>query len=162
MQRLRELTKETVGFHVVNGLRRLCLAELPSHEPIRMAAGVGTVHLLGLGAPGKAMLAHLPIETVEQVVALKEFQEKSKIGKTVPAVVKALAAIARDGYAISYSELVPGASGLAIPILDGRGIARGALNITGPESRWTKAKMLRHLDAARDLTTFIERRLGRT
>lgn len=161
MQRLRELTRETVGFHVVSGLRWMCLAELPSHEPIRMAAGVGSNYVLGVGAPGKAILAHLPSEVVERVVALEEFQRGSKVGKTVAAVTKSLAAIRRDHFAISYAEVVPGASGIAIPILDARGDARAALNITGPENRWTRAQMMRHLDAARELTGFIEKRLGR-
>ena len=161
MQRLRELTKETVGFHVVSGMTWMCIAELPSHEPIRMVAGVGTLYPLGLGAPGKAMLAHMPREIVADVVAGKEFQSRSRIGRTVPAVMRSLTAIARDGYAISDNEVIAGASGVAIPVLDSRGRARAALNITGPEYRWTKAKMMQHLDAAREITEFIERRLGR-
>jgi DNA-binding IclR family transcriptional regulator len=161
LQRLRELTKETVGFHVVSGLRRMCLAELPSHQPIRVAEGVGANHVLGIGAPGKAILAHLHGEVVERVVAQDEFQTRSKLGKTVPVVTKALAAIARDGFAISYGEVVPGASGIALPIRDARGIARGALNITGPESRWTRTEMMRHVDAAQEVAEFIEKRLGR-
>jgi DNA-binding IclR family transcriptional regulator len=161
MQRLRELTKETVGFHVVNGLTWMCIAELPSHEPIRMVAGVGTLYPLGLGAPGKAMLAHMPRDVVARVVAGKEFQARSRIGRTMPAVMRSLTGIVRDGYAISDNEVIAGASGVAIPILDARGEARAALNITGPEYRWTKAKMMRHLDAVREVTEFIERRLGR-
>jgi IclR family acetate operon transcriptional repressor len=161
MQRLRELTKETVGFHVVNGHRRMCLAELPSHEPIRMASGVGATYVLGVGASGKAILAYLPQETIEQVVASKEFQANSVIGKTVAEVDKALAAVRRDGYAISYGETVSGASAIALPIIGATGVARGALNITGPEARWTKAKMMKHLDAAREITDWIEKRLGR-
>lgn len=161
MQRLRELTKETVGFHVVNGTTWMCIAELPSHEPIRMVAGVGTLYPLGLGAPGKAMLAHMPREIIARVVAGKDFQARSRIGRTLPAVMKSLAAIVRDGYAISDNEVIAGASGVAIPVLDARGQARAALNITGPEGRWTRAKMMKHLDAARETTEFIERRLGR-
>lgn len=160
MQRLRELTKETVGFHVVNGMTWMCIAELPSHEPLRMVAGVGTLYPLGLGAPGKAMLAHMPREIVARVVAGKEFQSRSRIGRTLPSVMRSLAAIARDGYAISDNEVISGASGVALPILDSRGQPRGALNITGPEYRWTKAKMMEHLDAAREITEFIGRRLG--
>lgn len=162
MQRLRELTKETVGFHVVNGHRRMCLAELPSHEPIRMASGVGASYVLGVGASGKAILAFLPDETVEQIVASKEFQANSVIGKSMSSVSKALVSIRNDGYAMSFGETVPGASAIALPIVDARGVARGALNITGPEARWTKAKMLQHFDAAREITQWIETRLGRT
>ena len=162
MQRLRETTKETVGFHVVNGLRRMCLAELPSHEPIRMASGVGASYVLGVGASGKAILAHLPDETVEQVVATKEFQTRSSIGTTVAAVQKALATVRRDGHAISFGETFSGASAIALPIVDARGYARASLNITGPETRWTKARMMQHLEEAREITDWIEKRLGRT
>jgi len=162
MQRLRETTRETVGFHVVNGLRRMCLSELASHEPIRMASGVGGSFVLGVGASGKAMLAFLPDETVEHVVANKEFQAASRIGTKLSDVQRSLAEIRRDGYAMSFGETVSGASAIAIPIIDERGYARASLNITGPESRWTKAKMLEHLPEARNITEWIEKRIGRT
>jgi DNA-binding IclR family transcriptional regulator len=127
-----------------------------------MASGVGASYVLGIGASGKAMLAHLPDETVEQVVASKEFQATSSIGKTVAAVQKALATIRRDGYAISMGETVSGAAAIALPIVDARGYARASLNITGPETRWTKVRMTEHLDEAREITDWIEKRLGRT
>jgi IclR family KDG regulon transcriptional repressor len=161
MQRLRELTGETVAFHVVNGLRRLCLVELPSHEPIRMASGVGTSYILGVGASGKVMLAYSPEETVSRIVAQPEFQAATTIGSTQSAVEKALARIRRDGYAMSFGETVPGAAAIAVAALDSRGLPRGAINLTGPADRWTKTKMIDCLEAVNDAKLWIERRLGR-
>jgi DNA-binding IclR family transcriptional regulator len=161
MQRMRELTGETVGFHVVNGLRRLCLVELPSHEPIRMASGVGAAYSLGVGASGKVLLAHLPDETVEKVIGSADFQAATSIGLTTTAVRRALGRIRRDGYATSFGETVPGASAMAVPILDARGLPRGAINITGPDSRLTKAVMLKHLDAVLEVKVWLELKLGR-
>jgi DNA-binding IclR family transcriptional regulator len=161
MQRLRELTGETVGFHVVNGNRRLCLVELPSHQPIRMASGVGATYSLGIGASGKALLAYLPDETLEKVIATSDFQNQSTIGTAIAPVRRALGRVRRDGYAMSFGETVHSAAAIAVPILDTRGLPRGAINITGPDSRWTKAKMLEHLDALHEVKTWLELKLGR-
>jgi IclR family acetate operon transcriptional repressor len=161
MQRLRELTGETVAFHVVSGQRRLCLVELPSHEPIRMASGVGAAYSLGVGASGKALLAHLPEETVEKVIASEDFQASTNIGTTRTAVRRALARIRRDGYSTSFGETVPGAAAIAVPILAARGLPRGAINITGPDNRLTKGVMLEHLDAVREVKVWLELKLGR-
>ncbi|HEX3335220.1 MAG TPA: IclR family transcriptional regulator [Jatrophihabitans sp.] len=161
MQRLRELTGETVGFHVVNGNRRLCLVELPSHQPIRMASGVGATYSLGIGASGKALLAYLPEETLEKVIATSDFQNQSTIGTAIAPVRRALARVRRAGYAMSVGETVQSAAAIAVPILDTRGLPRGAINITGPDSRWTKAKMLEHLDALHEVKTWLELTLGR-
>jgi DNA-binding IclR family transcriptional regulator len=161
MQRLRELTSETVAFHVINGNRRLCIVELPSHEPIRMASGVGATYSLGVGASGKALLAHLPEDSADRVIESSEFQAASAIGTSRVAVRRALAKVRRDGYATSFGETVPNASAIALPILDAHGLPRGAINITGPDNRWTKAKMLEHLDSAVEVKTWLELKLGR-
>jgi DNA-binding IclR family transcriptional regulator len=161
MQRLRELTRETVAFHVPAGLHRLCLVELPSHEPIRMASGVGVTYLLGIGASGKALLAYSPEETVQQILASPEFRAASAIGTTATAVQRALARVRADGYAMSFGETVAGASAIALPVLDPQGQARGAINLTGPAGRWTKSRMLEHLQPVVEVKCWIERTLGR-
>jgi DNA-binding IclR family transcriptional regulator len=62
---------------------------------------------------------------------------------------------------MSVGETVHSAAAIAVPILDARGLPRGAINITGPDSRWTKAKMLEHLDALHEVKTWLELTLGR-
>ncbi len=142
--------------------RRLCIAELASHEPIRIASGIGAIHPLGVGAVGQVLLAASSPDTVERVLAMEDFARLSRIGTTRTAVRRALAKVAADGFAISHGETVPGASAIAVPVLDAWGEVRGALNVTGPEGRWTETRMRHHLGAIRAAATWLERRLGRT
>src|SRR5207253_4488680 len=59
MQRVREATGETVALFVAEGIFRLCVAELPSPQPLSFKRGVGYRERLVLGASGRAILAHM-------------------------------------------------------------------------------------------------------
>lgn len=161
MRELREATGETVGFHVIQSLRRLCISELPSHLPIRYASGVGSTYPLGVGAAGKLLLAHAPNSVIERVVQLPEFQASSHIGIDLAAVHQSLDRIREIGYTMSSGETVPGAAAVAVPILDASDTIRAAINVTGPANRWTEERMLQHLPEIKDLTEWLERMLGR-
>src|ERR1700687_645857 len=53
-----EETGETVALFVPDGLFRLCVAEMPSAQPLSFRRGVGYRERLVLGASGRAILAH--------------------------------------------------------------------------------------------------------
>jgi DNA-binding IclR family transcriptional regulator len=161
MQHLRELTGETVGIHVLRGDQRVCIGELPSHQPIRMASGIGASFPL-VGATGKVLLAYMPPEAVDRIVASASFQAASTIGTTPDDVRRSLAKIRRAGYATSDGETVVGASAFAVPVLQANGVARAAINITGPRMRWTAQRMQEHADAARAAASWLGQRLGRS
>lgn len=142
LERLRELTGETVSLHCVIGSQRICVSELVSAEPIRMESGVGGTYPLYAGAAGKAMLAWLP-DPLGRVG-----RRLAKVGPatiTDPAELELeLARIRRRGWAVSESELVPGATSLAVPLFaqNGGGVV-GAINVAGPSTRWNRAKLTR-------------------
>jgi DNA-binding IclR family transcriptional regulator len=161
MQHLRELTGETVGIHILRGDQRVCISELASHQPIRMASGIGASFPL-VGATGKVLLAHMAPDAVARIVGTAAFQEASTIGETPDDVQRALARIRRAGYATSNGETVEGASAFAVPVLHSNGMAHAAINITGPRGRWTLERMLEHADAAKAVARWLERRLGRS
>jgi DNA-binding IclR family transcriptional regulator len=162
MRQLRDETGETVGLHVIRHDQRLCVAELASHEPIRMASGIGATHPLGVGAVGKVLLAHAPAETIERVAALAEFRSAARLGKTLPAIRRSLGQIREAGYATSHGETVSGASAIAVPIIGSAQEVRGAINVTGPQDRWSEQQMLAHLAGIKTVVAWLERRLGRT
>jgi DNA-binding IclR family transcriptional regulator len=139
LERLRDVTGETASLHCRIGDARICVAELVSPEPIRMESGVGRIYPMYAGAAGKAMLAFLP--------AL-ERKLRSQLAAAGPATItdpKALdtelGRIRRRGYATSVSEVVDGASSLAVPIFSSAGTVLGAVNVAGPSNRWDRAKL---------------------
>jgi DNA-binding IclR family transcriptional regulator len=161
MRQLRDETGETVGLHVIRHDQRLCIAELASHEPIRMASGIGATQTLGLGAVGKVLLAHARAETIDRVAGLPEFRAAARLGKTLPAIRRSLEQIREARYATSFGETVPGATAIAVPIIGSGQEVRGAINVTGPRDRWTEQAMLSHLGGITTVVAWLERRLGR-
>jgi DNA-binding IclR family transcriptional regulator len=140
LERLRDMTGETVGLHAAHNRDRVCLVEIVGSHAIRMATGVGQTYPIHAGAASKAILAFLPQERVDQ--ALVEPLELVSTGQPVSAarLRRELARVRSTGYAISHGETVEGANALAAPVFGSRGVL-GSVNITGPSSRWDDAAM---------------------
>jgi DNA-binding IclR family transcriptional regulator len=157
LQRLRDLTGETVALHWRVNDHRVCLLEYVSNEPIRMASGLGNAYPLVAGAAGKAILAFLSAEDAERVIVAAE-----KGGARVDreALRTNLGQVRESGYATSVSETVRGASAIAAPLLNSGGEAIAALNITGPADRLTPAHMLDALPHLLSVSGGIMEQLG--
>lgn len=127
-------TSETVALHVVQGNMRVCIAELPSPQPLNFKRGVGHTERIVRGATGRAILAYLE-PTREQ---LREYVQGTDID--LKDLEAELAATRKRGYSISRSELISGAVAVAVPFFDRYGQVAGSIGVFGPEVR---------LDAAR-------------
>jgi DNA-binding IclR family transcriptional regulator len=79
------------------------------------------------GASGKILAAHLEPAEQERLLAA--------VGS--PALASELAAIRREGFAVTFGELDPGAAAVAAPILDRRGEIAAGLSVAGPVPRIT-------------------------
>ncbi len=82
LHRLRDVSGETVSLHWRVADHRVCLMENVSSQQIRMASGLGNAYPLVAGAAGKAILAYLPWEDVEQVMEMER-----RNGRTFSAAV---------------------------------------------------------------------------
>lgn len=129
LRRLWEATEETVALFVPQGNMRLCVAELPSPQPLNFKRGVGYTERIVLGATGRAILAfqETPIATLHTYafgthVNLKDLETE-------------LAATRKRGYSTSRSELISGAVAVAVPFFDRHGHVAGSMGVFGPEVR---------------------------
>jgi IclR family transcriptional regulator, KDG regulon repressor len=150
---LRNLTGETVGLHVVLGEHRICMAELVSHHPIRMASGVGQMRDLGVGAAGKVITAF----------SLDETGGGASTGRRVLArgmTASQAASIRSQGYATSLGETVVGAAAIAVPVLGPGTSVIGAINVTGPDTRWTLDKMQAAAEVIMQQGAFLSAQVG--
>ena len=128
MRKLWLETRETVAIFVAQDSMRLCLAELPSPQPLNFKRGVGYTERLALGASGRAILAFLP--DVDK--NLDRYTHGMKVDARK---FRAELALTRErGFAISRSELIDGAVALAAPFFSARGVA-GSIGIFGPANR---------------------------
>ena len=90
---------------------------------------------------GKAMLAYMPKEYLEQYLA-KPLEAPTPNTITDPsALLKELQRIRERGYATDNMEAMIGISCVAVPIRDGKGEALGALSISGPSPRFTQERI---------------------
>jgi DNA-binding IclR family transcriptional regulator len=138
LERLRRATNETVSLYTRLGDQRMCIEELESGHDIKYSHTVGLTAPLHVGAPGKVLLACLPEEDLEPLLAKLPLTAITPDTLTDPEQLRAeLATIRKQGYAISSGERSPGASAVAAPIRDRSGRLIAVVGILGPSQRLT-------------------------
>jgi IclR family transcriptional regulator, KDG regulon repressor len=156
---LRNETRETTALHGVFENERVCLVELVSPLPIRMASGVGTPYPLYAGAAGKAILAWMPPSRIAQI--LDDAVESRKLSAQRRSALRVeLEQIRSDGYATSRGETVSSAAAIAAPILNANGAVVGAINITGPANRLTTTRVEEFVPMLTRVSASVMRQLG--
>lgn len=127
-------TRETVALFVPQGPLRLCIAELPSPQPLNFKRGIGYTERIVRGASGRAILAHMSAD-------VRDLQAWSKgTGVDLGELELELARTRKRGYATSHNELIAGATAIAVPFFDRRGDVAGSMGVFGPEVRIGSSK----------------------
>lgn len=129
LRRIWEETRETVALLVPQGQMRLCVAELPSPQPLSFRRGVGYTERIVRGATGRAILAYME-PTPEQLRAYVH-----GTGVDLKELDAELAVTRKRGYSTSHSELISGAVAVAVPFFDHDGAVAGSMGVFGPEVR---------------------------
>lgn len=147
MQRLRDLTEETVSLQTRVGDMRVCIEQVPSRHAVRRVVEVGQPLPLHAGSSGKLLLAAMSDSEIDALL------ERVRAGTFTPrspgaeALRREIARIRASGVAISVGERVAGVSGISVAVRNYRGEVVAGLAVTGPSSRWTLARMARFRDA---------------
>jgi DNA-binding IclR family transcriptional regulator len=135
MRRVWNITGETVAVFVPRGDLRLCIAEMPSPQPLSFKRGVGYTERIARGASGRAILAHMNPSPQE----LRAYVEGAGIDPRK--LEAALAETRKRGYAESHNEIVQGAVAVATPFFDRNGAVAGSIGVYGPEVRMDSAQL---------------------
>jgi DNA-binding IclR family transcriptional regulator len=142
MDRLAVTSQETVALYVPAGMQRVCVAQVPSPQPVRYATSVGAAKPLYTGAMGKILLGFA-----------NEHDRKELIGRLVLlAVTQAtitdrdeleiqLAEARRRGYAVSRGEQADGVASISAPVLAANGHIMAAVSVLGPSIRMSDLTM---------------------
>lgn len=126
MERLWEETDETVALLMHSGRDRVCVAEIPSSQPLSFRRGVGHRENVTLGASGRAIIAFAP----NQALYLDQLPAERRQAYEVE-----LKRIRADGYAVSREELIAGAIAMAAPVFMAGQQVVGSLAVYGPSVR---------------------------
>lgn len=137
LEELWRSSAETITLHVSIGAERICVAELPSPQPIRYISSIGATAPLHVGSAGKVLLAFLEPARLERTLAALPLGAMTEATTTDIGVLRQeLATVARQGWAMSTGERITGASAISVPIAGGPGIL-AALSVLGPSDRLT-------------------------
>ena len=129
MQKIHQQTGETVALFVHQGDERVCIAELPSTQPLSFKRGVGYSERIVLGASGRVILAHMP----DGDEKLRLYATQADLDPDKQA--KDLILIRQRGYGLSKDELIQGAVAIAAPYFDESSRVAGSIAVFGPSAR---------------------------
>jgi DNA-binding IclR family transcriptional regulator len=143
LEKLRQITDETVNLAVLDGASVLYLDVLESLHNFRLVSQVGMRRELYCTSLGKAILANLDDE--------RELQEILSSIKFNPDTVHTLGTVARlkkdllqtraQGFALDDEEAVVGARCIGAAIYGPDGKVLGAISVSGPVSRVSKERL---------------------
>jgi DNA-binding IclR family transcriptional regulator len=138
----------------------VCIAELSSPHPIRLATTVGGVQALHAGAASKALVAWLPESQREELLSgvLERLTPLTITDRSV--FDRELFEVRQRGYAISQGESVTGASAVSAPIFGMDGSVVAVFNVTGPIDRFDRTAIHSIVPALLEATNMISEQLG--
>lgn len=142
MVRLRDEVNETIHLCVPDGQHCVVVVDrIDSNQAVRTFHQIGDTSPMHATATGQAVLAHMPAEDVEAVIA-HGLQGYGPATITDPEELRrALELVRRDGYAINRNQYRPDVCAIAAPILDGDQSPVATLAISMPDSRFDPAKL---------------------
>ncbi len=106
---------------------------LPERE-IRYDRNIDVLRVPHYVASGLVLLANKSEVELEHYLSLIPADS----GDDLPTIRKLIEIARNDGYAVNLQGRVEGAAGVSAPILDGKGQAVAAINISGPKERLTQ------------------------
>ncbi len=140
---LLKYTGETVSLAMLDGSEVVFLDGMDSPHQFRVVARGGQRSVFYRIALGKAIVAHLPMEEREEVIA-RSMPFHKFTHKTVESAEELrveLARIVERGFAIDDEESFLGLRCLAAPILSPSGHPIVGISISGPTSRVTRERV---------------------
>lgn len=161
LRQLSEQTGETALLTVLSPARdrSVCLERVETSQPLRLSVEPGRQLPLHAGASQKALLAFMPGDEIDALIArpLERCCSATITGRT--ALLADLAAIRARGWASSFEETNVGVWGIAVPVLSATDVVC-AVGIAGPGPRLTADRVRRDVRLTHEAALSIGRALG--
>ncbi len=146
VDKLAEKSGEMALFTVEEHGMGVCLYVAHGEQAVQTPLYVGHRSELHHTAVGKAILAQLPENRVEEIIeerGLAEITEHTITDRSE--LFEQLEEVQKRGIAFNHQETMHGLVGVGAPIKNQRGEVQGALSIIGPESRMDEDRLQREL-----------------
>ena len=142
LEGLAEASQETVALHVPAGIQRVCVAQVPSPQPVRYTADVGAAKPLYTGGMGKILLAFANEQDRHDLLSGLTLMPMTPATITDVVELEMQVVEARKrGYAVSREEQSDGVASISAPVFAASGHILAAVSILGPSDRMSDAVM---------------------
>jgi DNA-binding IclR family transcriptional regulator len=161
LRALAEACQETVNLPILTGDDKVInIASFPSPRLVRNVGWIGREMFPHSVSSGKALLAHLPEQRVERILAaeLPRFTERTITDPT--RLTEDLAQVRQRGYAVAREELEEGLSAVAAPIVDHEGHVIAVISVSGPSFRLTEERLEELAEMTREAAQAVSHQLG--
>ena len=123
-------TGESSSMSQLDGSDIVYVSRVAVPKLIALRVEIGTRFPAMVTSQGKVLLAALNFED-----ALAALAERTRSGLPAPSfdesdLAATLAQVAEQGWALADNELAPGVRSIAVPVADGHGVVRAAVNVT--------------------------------
>ncbi|WP_116474739.1 IclR family transcriptional regulator [Zobellella maritima] len=162
MNRLAQLTGETVFLTFNDGLEGVCVEIAESPNSLKYTVEVGTRFPMYAGANAKVILAYMGNEQRE-IIRKRGIKQLSKNTKTDwEEIEKQLETIKKDGWSYTEEEFSEGTFGIAVPLFTGANHILGSLGIAGPLFRMGNDRVPYFVELLKEQQDVIEKSLFAT
>ncbi|HIC89965.1 MAG TPA: IclR family transcriptional regulator [Anaerolineae bacterium] len=136
LEALSRETGETAFLGIARDDHAIYIDKVVSTQPVRMDAPLGVNRPYNCTAVGKALLAAMPDEKLEQLAADGAFERRTERSICeVDALRAEIERVRKQGWAQDDEEYIPGVGCIAVPVRDHEGRVIAAVTVSGPASR---------------------------
>ena len=135
MRALAKDSGETIDLEIRHGARVMIIEEFAGDHLLNASSNIGTLYPAHCTATGKLLLAALPADALEEILAAGLCAGGPRAITVSEALRADLQASLARGYATAYEELEAHLHAVAAPIFDHQRRIVAALSISGPAAR---------------------------
>jgi DNA-binding IclR family transcriptional regulator len=161
---MRHLTQETgltCHLAILDGPDAVYVEKVEPEGFIRMDTWVGRRMRVHATSVGKALVAHIPQERLQQIVRKSGMDKRThKTITTLPRLLKELEKVRVQGYAVDDEENNLGARCVGAPVFNDHGSIEAALGLSGTTQQVSTQTMPRILEALKDAARHISIGMG--
>ena len=161
LQELADTTGETTNLVVLIDQQVVYVDQVASRHTVRMFTQIGTRVPIYCTGAGKALLAFCGIIEIEAYLSQECFEPRTPNTITSAAALRdELCCIHERGYAFDIGEMEPDVHCVAAPVFDHTGTAVASISISGPGTRFNRARMEQVVTVLVRATSELSARLG--
>jgi len=161
MRHLVEQTNLTCHLAILDGPEAVYIEKVEPTGFIRMDTWVGRRMRVHATSVGKALVAHIPQERLEKIIAERPMEKRTpKTITTLPKLLKDLEKVRAQGYAVDDEENNMGARCLGAPVFNQGGGIEASIGLSGTTNQVNAQTMPRILEHLKDAARHVSMQLG--